>query len=141
MLQDALAREAELGARRQAAQAGVSYRLDAEAIRGLWSAQRGRCALTGVAFSERRFEAAPIAYPFAPSVVAIAAAEGYVPGNVRLVAQIAVFLRERWGLELIEALRAAGEADVSDARMDARDVLRQGRAGAVADPLQLREGL
>lgn len=137
MIEDDLVGRAEASARRQAAREGVSFRLDAAAIRGLWIAQHGRCALTGVAFSERRFDDAPLAYPLAPMLTPIQPAEGYVPGNVRLVAQIALFLRERWGLEMIQALRAATDADVADAEMDDRDMVRQGRACAVADPMQL----
>jgi len=140
MVQDDLVWQAEAAARRHAAHDGVSFRIDAGAIRGRWIAQHGRCALTGAAFSERRFDTAPLAYPLAPTLALIAPAEGFVPGNFRLVTQIAVYLRERWGLELIETLRAAGDADVVDTQMDERDVLRQGRASVVADPLQLPAG-
>lgn len=137
MVQDDLVGQVEAAARRSAAREGVSFRLDSGAIRALWIAQHGHCALTGVEFSPERFDRAPIAYPLAPALLPVIPAEGYVHGNVRLVSQIAVFLRQRWGHTLITALREASDADIPDAEMDDRDMARQGRASAVADPLQL----
>jgi len=73
-------------------------------IRKLWTAQTGKCALTGVAMVfERRS-------PFAASMDRINLTVDYVPGNIRLVTIAANLARRNYTDEQFQAWLAAVRA-------------------------------
>ena len=73
-------------------------------MRALWDAQQGRCAVSGLAFSDERHEDAFVKTPFAPSLDRIDSTAGYLKGNVRLVCMAANFALNQWGDDVLRRL-------------------------------------
>jgi hypothetical protein len=77
---------------------GLPFTLTVADVRGLWFAQRGRCALSGLAMVRGRArEGRHYRGPLAPSLDRIDAFGGYVPGNVRFVAFCLNMALNEWG--------------------------------------------
>jgi hypothetical protein len=129
--------EALEAARRRAAHDGVSFDLGRGALADLLRRQDQRCALSGVAFCARAYPKAPVVYPFAPSVELLRPEAGYVPGNVRLVTQIAVYIRDHWDRDVVAQLLDATVDRIAETQAGDSDVARVGRASDVADPLDI----
>lgn len=73
---------------RHAAARGLEVRnVDLGALRAMWAAQKGRCALSGLPMTHTRADnrRATRVNPFNVSVDRIDSARGYTPDNVRLV--------------------------------------------------------
>lgn len=92
--------------RRNAERRGLPYVLGEADLEHMVARAGGRCEVTGIRFSMRRF-GTPRA-PFAPSIDRIDCSLGYAPGNVRLVCQIANLAMNEWGDDaLIRLIRDA----------------------------------
>ena len=83
--------------RRSARSRNLANDIDMEVLRSLWEAQQGRCAVSGLAFSEEGHPHAFVKTPFAPSLDRIDSSKGYVKENVRLVCMAANFALNQWG--------------------------------------------
>jgi hypothetical protein len=84
-------------ARARARKRFVPFDLTIADIEALWIEQEGGCAISGIEFSDLRFDDAFVKYPFAPSPDRIVPNQGYTKGNVRLVCTAANFARNEWG--------------------------------------------
>jgi hypothetical protein len=73
----------------------IGHGLDTEGVAALYISQRGKCAVSGIAF--RLDGDGGHDRPFAPSIDRIDNAKGYSPDNVRLVCRIANFAMNTWG--------------------------------------------
>ena len=82
----------------------LSFDLTVGNVTEIWDNQTGRCALSGLAFSEERYEHARVKMPFAASIDRIDDKKGYVLGNVRLVCAAANFARNQWGDTVLRRL-------------------------------------
>ena len=78
----------------------------------LYERQKGRCEVTGFAFSMQRFATALVKHPFAPSLDRKDSHGGYTVDNVRLVYICVNFGMGQWGQEVyLHCARAAVEHD------------------------------
>ena len=82
--------------RSRAQQRGREHSVTLDHVRALCSAQRARCALTGIKFDAGTIDGTR-RRPFAPSLDRIDSDAGYVAGNVRLVTLIANIARADFG--------------------------------------------
>ena len=98
-LKDALA-----NARGRTAKSGRSMDIDLPFLLELWEAQGGRCAVSGIAFSDELHEKAFVKRPFAPSIDRIDCSGGYTRENVRLVSRVANFAMGEWGHTVLRRL-------------------------------------
>ena len=115
--------------RRRAARSGIAHDLDPGLPAKLFEQQRGRCVVSGLPFSLRRFGGVLVKHPFAPSLDRISLQAGYVAGNVRLVCIAVNFGMGQWGEELyLTFTRAAVELSHRVARGAALDHYRPGCA-------------
>jgi hypothetical protein len=73
----------------------VPFDLDLKYLHKLWERQGGRCAISGLPF--RLEDGSKGKQPFRPSVDRIHPDEGYVKGNIRLVATVVNFGINKWG--------------------------------------------
>jgi hypothetical protein len=107
-----------------------------------WERCEGRCAVSGMAFSEAVVGTGRAQRPYAPSLDRIDRSRGYEPDNVRLVSAVANFAMNAWGLEPVLAMARAmaGKyaeevADADDrswlARQDARIIEAERQAAAL----------
>ena len=64
-----------------------------------WECCEGRCAVSGLEFSEVQVGGGKARRPYAPSLDRIDPRRGYEPDNVRLVCAVANFAMNAWGLE------------------------------------------
>jgi hypothetical protein len=64
-----------------------------------WERCEGRCAVSGLEFSEVQVGGGKARRPYAPSLDRIEPRRGYEPDNVRLVCAVANFAMNAWGLE------------------------------------------
>jgi hypothetical protein len=76
-------------------------------IEGMFRAQGGRCAVSGLPFSMKRYANAFVKHPFAPSLDRIKCRSGYKRGNVRLVCTAVNFGLGQWGDEVFRAIAEA----------------------------------
>lgn len=81
--------------------------LELETVRDLWLRQKGRCAVSGLTFSDLRFEEAFVKHPFRPSLDRIDARRGYLEGNVRLVCTAVNFGLGQWGDSVLRRIALA----------------------------------
>ena len=70
----------------------------------LWRRCEGRCAVSGLPFSEEVFPHAFVKYPFAPSIDRIDSSKDYSSDNTRITCEIANFAMGQWGLEALRRL-------------------------------------
>lgn len=70
--------------RKGAKQRGKEFNITVDDVKNLLQRQRGRCAVTGITFTNAKPTAARMR-PWAASLDRIKSAEGYIPGNIRLV--------------------------------------------------------
>lgn len=94
-------------ARSNAKKADVPFALDECVISEIWKEQGGRCAVSGLDFTDEQFATALVKRPFAPSIDRIVPRDGYVPKNVRIVCVCANFSMNEWGLETLVRLADA----------------------------------
>ena len=78
--------------------------IDMSFLELLWKEQQGRCAVSGVLFSDECHPHAFVKTPFAPSIDRIDSTGGYVRDNVRLVCMIANFAMGQWGHNVLRRL-------------------------------------
>ena len=64
----------------------------------VWERCEGRCAVSGLEFSEVQVGGGRARRPYAPSLDRIDTRRGYEPDNVRLVCAVANFAMNAWGL-------------------------------------------
>jgi hypothetical protein len=72
-----------------------------------WERCEGRCAVSGLEFSEVLVGTGRARRPYAPSLDRINRSRGYEPENVRLVTAVANFAMNAWGLEPVRDLARA----------------------------------
>jgi hypothetical protein len=89
------------GARARARKRRLTFSLTAHDIERMWVANKGRCAVSGIPFNEKRFEKALVKHPFHPSLDRIRPQGGYTPANTRLVCVAANFGMNEWGLDVL----------------------------------------
>jgi hypothetical protein len=73
----------------------------------VWERCEGRCAVSGLEFSEALVGTGRARRPYAPSLDRIDRSRGYEPDNVRLVTAVANFAMNAWGLEPVLDLARA----------------------------------
>ena len=116
----------------------------------IWERCEGRCAVSGLEFSNAAVGMGRARHPFMPSLDQIEPAKGYTAENVRLVCVAANFAMNAWGLDtLIQVAHgviktAAGEsADPEDrgwyARQDARILEAEQMAASLQGELFRRQ--
>ena len=94
---DKIVRKLVTQSRQSAKDRQLSFDLTVSDVTELWDNQVGRCALSGLAFSDERYDHARVKMPFAASIDRIDDKTGYILGNVRLVCAAANFARNQWG--------------------------------------------
>jgi hypothetical protein len=78
----------------------------------LFKRQRGRCAVSGLPFSLRRFDGVLVKHPFAPSFHRISSHQGgYTTDDVRLVCIAVNFGMGQWGEDLYLTFARAAVAE------------------------------
>ena len=85
----------------------------------VWERCEGRCAVSGLEFSDVIVGTGRAKKPFAPSLDRIDRLNGYRPDNVRLVCVVANFAMNAWGQEPVRDL---AEAMVERAKAEAEDL-------------------
>jgi hypothetical protein len=88
-------------ARGRALRKGIDFTLPPEHVGNLWQGQDGRCAVSGLSFSDERIDHALVKHPFAPSLDRKYSWLGYTPENTRLVCTCANFGMGEWGEEVL----------------------------------------
>jgi hypothetical protein len=91
-------------ARKSSQRRNQNFDLNINDLRSLWDAQNGICDISGLPFSEEKYEGTRIKQPFAPSLDCIDPSKGYVPGNVRFVNEAVNFARTEWGDNVLRRL-------------------------------------
>jgi hypothetical protein len=113
----------------------------------VWERCEGRCAVSGLEFSEVVVGTGRARKPYAPSLDRIDRSRGYEPDNVRLVTAVANFAMNAWGREpLLDLARAMAQkyaeetADPADqawlARQDARIAAAEREAAHITGEAQ-----
>jgi len=92
--------KAFVAARSRARRAGRDFALERSDLDRMFNEHAGRCAVTGMAFSRRRYDDCLVKMPLAPSLDRIDSHGGYAPGNTRLVCVAVNFGLGQWGDEL-----------------------------------------
>jgi hypothetical protein len=88
---------------------GLPCEIDAHFIDRLLVDHRWRCAVTGIQLTAPAGRAEFQRNPFGPSLDRIHPAEGYVPGNLRIVCNILNMAINEWGMQnLLVLVRALG---------------------------------
>jgi hypothetical protein len=116
----------------------------------IWERSEGRCAVSGLEFSNTAVGMGRARHPFMPSLDQIEPGKGYTADNVRLVCVAANFAMNAWGLNtLIQVAQgviktAAGQsADPGDrgwyARQDARILEAEQMAASLSGELFRRQ--
>jgi hypothetical protein len=83
----------------------------------VWERCEGRCAVSGLAFSEVLVGTGWARKPYAPSLDRIDRSRGYEPDNVRLVTAVANFAMNAWGLEpVLDLAQAMAQKYAEEAR-------------------------
>ena len=101
---EALAHRMLVAARARAIKRGFSCSLTVSSIKSLWASDDGRCAVSGIRFSSKRYRHAFVKQPFSQSLDRINSRKGYSPSNTRLVCVAANFAMNDWGLEVLAEL-------------------------------------
>ena len=70
----------------------------------LWVRQEGRCAVSGLLFSDERFEGALVKRPYRASIDRIDPCLPYLEGNMRLVCTAVNFGMGQWGDEVLRRI-------------------------------------
>lgn len=78
--------------------------VDPEHLVRLWDRQQGRCAVSGLPFSEERFEDALVKHPYRESLDRIDPRRRYLEGNMRLVCTAANFGMGEWGDKVLRRI-------------------------------------
>ena len=104
------------GAKSRARNKGLECEDDLFALAlGLYDAQGGRCAITGLPFNLRVVGSGAARRPFAPSLDRIDSDSGYTRDNTRLVCQVVNFALNSYGEDVfLEIAIAATEFDPTD---------------------------
>jgi hypothetical protein len=89
--------------RKGAKQRGKLFELTLSDVEQMLSQQRGRCAVTGIAFTNAKPPTARMR-PWTASIDRIRSTEGYVSGNVRLVCAFANVAMNDFGEEVLMSL-------------------------------------
>ena len=74
-----------------------------------WKHCEGRCAVSGLEFSETQVGGGKARRPYAPSLDRIDPRRGYEPDNVRLVCAVANFAMNAWGLNPFSIWQGHGQ--------------------------------
>lgn len=94
------ARDAVNAATARNAKRGTLAQFSLEDLSYVWDKSGGRCAVSGLEFSCERIGIGQARRPFAPSLDRIDPTKPYPRENVRVVAQVANFAVNAWGLSL-----------------------------------------
>lgn len=78
--------------------------VDPEHLCHLWTRQNGRCAVSGLLFTDERFEDALVKHPYRASLDRIDPLRPYVEGNMRLACTAANFGMGQWGDEVLRRI-------------------------------------
>lgn len=89
---------------RRARACGFAIDIDLDFLHALWRAQEGRCAVSGITFSDEYHRHAFVKTPLEPSLDRIDSRGGYTKENVRLVSMIANFAMGQWGTDVLRRL-------------------------------------
>src|SRR5262249_33572037 len=100
-------RKAYDSARSRARSSRKQFSIGFDDIQRMCRAQRGRCAVSGLPFSMKRYASAFVKYPFRPSLDRIKCGFGYKSGNVRIVCTAVNFGLGQWGDEVFRAIAEA----------------------------------
>jgi hypothetical protein len=92
------------GAICRARRRGIPYTLSRAELDTLWLRCEGRCAVSGLEFSEETFPDALVKRPYAPSIDQIEATKGYTLSNARITCVVANFAMNQWGLSTLRRL-------------------------------------
>ncbi len=98
------ARELLTRARQRARRENIPFQLGIEDIVVLYERCEGVCAVSGLPFTEERFDRALVKRPFAPSLDRINPHKGYTLDNARLVCTAANFAMNQWGHEVLQRI-------------------------------------
>jgi hypothetical protein len=82
---------------------GVVFEIEFSQILAMAQRQRWTCAVTGIKLDCEKPEGSRRS-PFTPSIDRIVPADGYVPGNVRVVCLAANFAMNEWGDDVLRHL-------------------------------------
>lgn len=118
-------------ARSRARARDMKIDVDLEFLLSMWREQDGRCAVSGLSFSEDWKDDSFVKTPFGPSLDRIDSARGYEKSNVRLVCMAANFALNQWGDDILRRL-AHGVVETE------RKVLGRGFASNGADSARPR---
>lgn len=81
-----------------------------------WERCEGRCAVSGLEFSEELVGTGRARKPYAPSLDRVDRSRGYEPENVRLVTAVANFAMNAWGREpVLDLARAMAQKYAEEA--------------------------
>jgi hypothetical protein len=81
----------------------------------VWERCEGRCAVSGLEFTEVLVGTGRAKRPYAPSLDRIDRSRGYEPENVRLVTAVANFAMNAWGREpVLDLARAMAQKDAEE---------------------------
>ncbi|MEQ9145436.1 MAG: hypothetical protein RLO08_13875 [Parvibaculaceae bacterium] len=78
--------------------------VDLQHLVHLWVRQNGRCAVSGLPFSDERFEDALVKHPYRASLDRIDPWRPYLEGNMRLVCTAVNFGMGQWGDEVLRRI-------------------------------------
>jgi hypothetical protein len=95
------------GARSRARKQKVTFALDEAAFHARWNELGGRCAVSGLPFTNEQFPQALVRHPFRPSLDRIDPGGAYAWDNVKLVCVCANFSMNEWGLSTLVRLADA----------------------------------
>ncbi len=94
-------RSAFTSARGRARKREQPFDLTMEYLESVWKHQNGRCALSGLTFSNEVFQDVFVKKPFAPSIDRIDCLGPYIQGNIQLVCTAVNFARGQWGDDVL----------------------------------------
>ena len=78
--------------------------VDPDHLIHLWKRQNGRCAVSGLLFTDERFEDALVKHPYRASLDRIDPLRPYLEGNMRLVCTATNFGMGQWGDEVLRRI-------------------------------------
>ncbi len=82
----------------------LDFDVDMAHLLSLWREQKGRCAVSGLSFTEEWKGESFVKTPFGPSLDRIDSSKGYMQENVRLVCMAANFALNQWGDDILRRL-------------------------------------
>jgi hypothetical protein len=116
-------------AKGHAKKADRPFELTTEFIESLYAQQNGRCEITGLQFTQQRFDEALVKHPFAPSIDRRSSSGGYTNDNVRLVCVAVNFGMGQWGEEVFLTLARAAADHEKRERFEPSTDLNAWKAG------------